>query len=237
MSGTLRVSAVRQEDLSYRDSGSQASDAAAIKRAAKAVGQLRRHNASVQLPRTSPVWAKAAAGTGLIIEEGGRRIRLQAWGPGPYPRSVWLAAYGPEAHFRGEYRLGQYDASGNLTLWDSRSYNASGHKAHRSDGSSCYGSMSYQSGYGCPGCKADQIAARAREHIGRRVAIRIDADPSYGTTWRWGQLLAVSDGLAVFDDLADSSGWTDKRAQGALGLVPDETVTVKIADIHELKAA
>lgn len=132
-------------------------DLAAFKRATKRLGKLHEHDARVRLPRTDKVLAIAAAGRGMTWEERGRTFRAQAWSASPLDGAYWYRVWDRCANFPGEMRLvGTSDDGEQAWLFDDRTYNARGHRAHRSDGSPCYGPDSIEGG--CPGCKAEHEA-------------------------------------------------------------------------------
>ena len=197
---------------------------AGIKRAAKAKPWTAGN--AVPLPRAGDkAFANAAQGKGITWEENGRKLRGQVWCASEYVHGYWLLVWGGTANFPGEMRKAQANEDGWLSLLPGR-YNASGHLAH-SDGSSCYGSAAIN---GCEGCKADNM----RDLIGKRVKVTMTGN-GFGNVVRWGTLESVSNGVATFDDLADSSGWSSRKSMGALGLDSTAPVTAQVSDIHAVK--
>lgn len=185
-------------------------DHAAIKRAAKRVAQRQAGKYCgypVSLPRSDKrlVSAATGGGNGITWEENGRKLRAQIWSFNDCQNGVWLAVWSGTSYFPGEYRRGFVNADGYVTLQDEHSYNGSGKRAHRHDGSTCYDGI-----YGadsrwqeCAGCLRGKIAGM----IGEYVQVTVNGDPMYGVTCRWGTLREVTAERAVFDDdLADSAG-------------------------------
>jgi hypothetical protein len=130
-------------------------DAAGVKRAAKR--QVSRHDAAVRFPRSDYAMAMGAAGKGFVWEENGRTMRAQCWAPTAYKGVWWYLVYAGCAYFPGEMRMVGVAPEGHAWLHQQHSYNPRGDRAHRHDGSACFGAMSYAHG-GCPGCAAEREA-------------------------------------------------------------------------------
>jgi len=210
------------------------SDHAAIKRSARNVGKISQHDSRVSLPRSDSNLAVAAEGKGITWTEGDRKLRGQLWAPTAIRGQYWLAVWSGTSYFPGEFRT-CYASDGAISGVSDESYNASGKRAHRFDGSTCYGGHYKSAGVwqSCEGCKTDKILDAIAKLTGKRVRVEINGDESYGHTLRWGILREVSDGRAVLDDCSDCNGIREY----VNGSYSGNGASFPVSGIHEIKAA